>query len=75
MLIICVYACAVHESNVALNYNETVTLPANARTGAATFTASLTTLYGAQYEPTIVPFSISFTIGDETSTTYVYDGL
>lgn len=65
----------VDESNVPVNYNKTVTLPATAQTGAATFTASLTTLYGARYEPTLVPFSISFTIGNETSTTYVYDGL
>lgn len=72
MLIISV---AVDESNVPVNYNKSVTLPATAHTGAATFTASLTTLYGARYEPTLVPLSISFTIGNETSTAYVYDGL
>ncbi|ROW06019.1 hypothetical protein VMCG_04630 [Cytospora schulzeri] len=61
----------VDESNVAINYNKTVTLPATAHTGAATFTASLTTLYGAQYEPTLVPFTVPFAICNETSTFYV----
>lgn len=65
----------VDDSNLAITYNETVTLPATALTGIAIFTASLTTLYGAQYEPALVPFRVLFIIGKSTSTTYLYAGL
>ncbi|KUI60819.1 hypothetical protein VP1G_08017 [Cytospora mali] len=65
----------VDKSNLSNNYTESVTLPADAKAGAATFTASLTSLYGVQFAPTLIPFNVSFTIGNETSTTYVYGGL
>ncbi|KAF3770851.1 hypothetical protein M406DRAFT_320533 [Cryphonectria parasitica EP155] len=65
----------VADSNYDGNYNKSVTLPATAQTGAATFTASLESLYGVQYEPALYPFNVSFTIGDATSTDYTFVGL
>lgn len=65
----------VADSNYDGDYNKSVTLPATAQTGAATFTASLESLYGVQYEPVLYPFNVSFTIGDVTSTDYVFVGL
>ncbi|KUI71026.1 hypothetical protein VM1G_07228 [Cytospora mali] len=65
----------VDESNDPTNYTKSVTLPATAEAGASNFTASLTSLYGVYSAPSLIPFSVSFTIGNETSTTYVYGGL
>lgn len=65
----------VANSNYDGNYNKSVTLPATAQTGSATFTASLESLYGVEYEPALYPFNVSFTVGGETSTDYVFVGL
>lgn len=69
------YTGVVAKSNQLSNFNETVTFPATTLTGDATFTASLMSLYGAGASPTLTPFNVSVTIGDETSSTYVYGTL
>lgn len=63
------------DSNNDQDYNKSVTLPATAQVGAATFTASLESLYGVEYEPALYAFNVSFTVGDETSTDYAFVGL
>ncbi|KAJ4423487.1 hypothetical protein N0V82_001812 [Gnomoniopsis sp. IMI 355080] len=65
----------VSNSNYDGNFNKSVTLPATTFTGAASFTASLESLYGVQYEPILTPFNVSFTIGQKTSKDYVFVGL
>ncbi|KAK7730392.1 hypothetical protein SLS53_009011 [Cytospora paraplurivora] len=62
----------VEDSNTATNYNKSVTLPASVEAGTTFLTASVYSLYGAVAGPTLVPYNVSFTVGDETSTTYVF---
>lgn len=63
---------AVADSNAESNYNKSVTLPEDAALGESTFSASLTSLYGVQYTPSLAFFNVTFTVGDETSEDYVY---
>lgn len=65
----------VADSNYDGNFNKSVTFPVTTYTGAASFTASLESLYGVQYEPVLAPFNVSITVGEETSKEYVFVGL
>lgn len=65
----------VANSNYDGNFNKSVTFPTTSYTGGASFTASLESLYGVQYEPVLAPFNVSITIGEETSSDYVYVGI
>ncbi|KAJ4389215.1 hypothetical protein N0V93_006678 [Gnomoniopsis smithogilvyi] len=65
----------VSKSNYDGNFNKSVVFPATTYVGAASFTASLESLYGVQYEPVLTPFNLSITIGSETSTDYIFVGL
>ncbi|KAL6695070.1 hypothetical protein J3F84DRAFT_38231 [Trichoderma pleuroticola] len=55
------------ESNVTHNITRSITIPAGTPKGDALISASLYSLYGAVYGPTITNFNVSVTIGDETS--------
>ncbi|KAL6800411.1 hypothetical protein J3E68DRAFT_272040 [Trichoderma sp. SZMC 28012] len=57
------------ESNVTYNITRSITIPASAPKGDALISASLYSLYGAVYGPTITNFNVSVTIGDSTSPT------
>lgn len=65
----------VSNSNYDSDFNKSVTFPTTSYTGAASFTASLESLYGVQYEPVLAPFNVSITVGEETSKEYVFVGL
>lgn len=69
-----VCVCVVADSNHNGAFNKTVHFPATGYAGAAWFTASLESLYGAGYEPVLQPFNVSVTIAAETSAEYVFVG-
>lgn len=69
------YHHTVASSSYDGNFNKSVTFPTSSYTGVASFTASLESLYGAQYEPILTPFNITITIGEETCSDYVSVGL
>ncbi|KAK4085539.1 uncharacterized protein Triagg1_529 [Trichoderma aggressivum f. europaeum] len=58
------------ESNVTYNITRHITIPASAPKGDALISASLYSLYGATYGPTITNFNVSVTIGEYTSPTF-----
>ncbi|KAH7363803.1 hypothetical protein BKA65DRAFT_472173 [Rhexocercosporidium sp. MPI-PUGE-AT-0058] len=55
-------------SNSLQKLNFTVSTNANTVHGVATLSASVFSLYGAAYSPLLVPFNVSVTVGDTTST-------
>ncbi|CAN8095143.1 unnamed protein product [Discula destructiva] len=65
----------VADSNFDGNFNKSVTFPATKYTGAASFTASLESLYGVQCEPVLYSFNLSIRVGEQTSMDYVFVGL
>ncbi|UKZ79431.1 hypothetical protein TrVFT333_007185 [Trichoderma virens FT-333] len=57
-------------SNVSGNLTRSITIPASAQKGEkALISASLMSLYGAVYGPTLTNFNVSVTVGDATSST------
>ena len=56
-----------------MDYNITkwTTLPSGTPMGEATLSASLMSLYGAVYGPTLDYFNVSITVGETTSTNYI----
>ncbi|UKZ53638.1 hypothetical protein TrVGV298_007434 [Trichoderma virens] len=58
------------QSNVSGNLTRSITIPASAQKGEkALISASLMSLYGAVYGPTLTNFNVSVTVGDATSST------
>lgn len=52
------------------SFSKQVTIPATAAKGEGIITASLFSLYGAAYMPTLSNYNVTVTFGDETSTRY-----
>ncbi|EGR48812.1 hypothetical protein MKX07_000006 [Trichoderma sp. CBMAI-0711] len=57
-------------SNTVNNITQYLTIPASAEKGEALISASVFSLYGAVYGPTLTNFNVSITVGDSTSSTY-----
>ncbi|PTB66525.1 hypothetical protein BBK36DRAFT_1119116 [Trichoderma citrinoviride] len=57
-------------SNQVGNITQYITIPASAAKGDAVISASVMSLYGAAYSPTLTNFNVSVTVGDFTSPTY-----
>ncbi|KAL6864279.1 hypothetical protein J3F83DRAFT_716061 [Trichoderma novae-zelandiae] len=57
-------------SNVMGNITQYITIPASAAKGEALVSASVMSLYGAVYGPTLTNFNVSVTVGDSTSSVY-----
>ncbi|KAK5989444.1 Necrosis-inducing secreted protein 1 [Cladobotryum mycophilum] len=58
------------ESNKVDNLTKKITIPADAPKGDAIITASLMSLYGAVYGPTLSNYNVTVTFGDATSTVF-----
>ncbi|KAF7545723.1 hypothetical protein G7Z17_g8950 [Cylindrodendrum hubeiense] len=58
------------KSNQLHSFNETITIPSTIPKGKGIVTASLMSLYGAAYSPTLTNYNVSITFGDKTSKTY-----
>ncbi|KAH7000176.1 hypothetical protein EDB80DRAFT_104808 [Ilyonectria destructans] len=58
------------ESNQLHSFNKTITIPSSVSKGKGIVTASLMSLYGAAYSPTLSDYNVSVTFGDKTSKKY-----
>ncbi|KAH7144543.1 hypothetical protein B0J13DRAFT_623079 [Dactylonectria estremocensis] len=58
------------ESNQLHSFNKTITIPKSVGKGKGLVTASLMSLYGAAYSPTLSNYNVSVTFGDKTSKKY-----
>lgn len=61
----------IDKSNSLKNLTEAITFPDNLEDGDYIVSASLMSLYGASSVPTLTPYNVTISVGDETTEDYV----